>query len=44
MNRKELLKLYAVGERNFSGVNLHSVNLDGVILKGINQSRGTVFK
>ena len=38
MDRKELLRRYAVEERDFTGVNLRHVNLSGDDLRGINLS------
>ena len=36
MNAKELLKRYAAGERDFSGMNLQEADLSGANLSGAN--------
>lgn len=36
MTAEELLKSYAAGERDFSGIDLHGVDLSNAVLIGIN--------
>ncbi|MBN3923760.1 pentapeptide repeat-containing protein, partial [Nostoc sp. NMS4] len=42
MNRDELLKRYAAGERDFSGVDLSRANLYGIDLSSANLSRANI--
>ncbi|MDZ7964838.1 MAG: pentapeptide repeat-containing protein [Nostoc sp. DedSLP03] len=42
MNRDELLKRYAAGERDFSGVDLGRANLYGIDLSSANLSRANI--